>query len=51
MLGLLDDPPETFGSSDDLRATLLSLAPQGGVGRANYDDRGATHSEREQQSL
>jgi hypothetical protein len=51
MLDLLDDPPETFESSDDLRDTLLSLAPKGSVGRANYDDRGETHGEREQQSL
>jgi hypothetical protein len=51
MLELLDDPPETFDSSDDLRSTLMSLAPRGSVGRANYDDRGSTHKDREQQSF
>jgi hypothetical protein len=51
MLDLLDDPPETFESSDDLHNTLMSLAPQGSVGRANYDDRGATHANRQQQSF
>lgn len=51
MLELLDDPPETFDSSDDLRSMLMSLAPRGSVGRANYDDRGSTHNDREQQSL
>ena len=51
MLGLLDDPPETFESSDDLHSTLLSLAPQGSVGRAHYDDRGTTSSDREPQSF
>jgi len=51
MLALLDDPPETFDSSDDLYSTLLSLAPQGGVGRAKYDDRGSTGSDREPQSF
>ena len=51
MLETLDDPPETFDSSDDLRSTLMSLAPRGSVGRANYDDRGSTHNDREQQSF
>jgi hypothetical protein len=51
MLEVLEDPPETFESSDDLRSTLMSLAPRGSVGRANYDDRGATHNSREQQSF
>ncbi len=51
MLGVLDDPPETFDSSDELYNTLLSLAPAGSVGRVNYDDRGSTHSERTQQSF
>ena len=51
MLDLLDDPPDTFESSDDLYHTLMSLAPQGSVGRANYDDRGSTHNAREQQSF
>ena len=51
MLELLDDPPQTFDSSADLRSTLMSLAPRGSVGRANYDDRGSTHNNREQQSF
>ena len=51
MLDLLDDPPETFDSGDDLYSTLLSLAPQGSVGRVNYDDRGSTSSNREPQSF
>lgn len=51
MLDLLDDPPETFDSSDELRGTLMSLAPRGSVGRANYDDRGSTHNSRDQQSF
>jgi len=51
MLDLLDDPPDTFESSDDLYYTLMSLAPQGSVGRANYDDRGTTYSNRNQQSF
>ncbi len=51
MLDLLDDPPDTFNSSDDLYNTLMSLAPQGSVGRANYDDRGTTHTDRNQQSF
>ncbi|ESS10367.1 MAG: hypothetical protein A07HR60_02382 [uncultured archaeon A07HR60] len=51
MLDLLDDPPDTFESSDDLYNTLMSLAPQGSVGRANYDDRGTTRTDRNQQSF
>lgn len=51
MLDLLDDPPATFDSSDDLRNTVMSLAPRGGVGRANCDDRGTTRTDRDQQSF
>lgn len=51
MLDVLDDPPETFASRDDLYNTLISLAPAGSVGRVNYDDRGSTHNERNQQSF
>jgi hypothetical protein len=51
MLDLLDDPPETFESKEDLHNTLMSLAPKGSVGRANYDDRGTTHTDRKQQSF
>ncbi|MFB6252695.1 MAG: hypothetical protein ABEI27_13615 [Halobellus sp.] len=51
MLDLLDDPPETFDSSDELYNTLISLAPEGSVGRVNYDDRGSNRSMREQQSF
>ena len=51
MLDLLDDPPDTFESSDDLYNTLMSLAPEGSVGRANYDDRGTNRTDRNQQSF
>lgn len=51
MLDVLEDPPETFDSTDDLYNTLISLAPQGGIGRANYDDRGATQGDGNQQSF
>lgn len=51
MLDTLDDPPEEFKSRDGLRSLLMSLAPQGSVGRVYYDDRGATQNDREQQSL
>lgn len=51
MLDLIENPPETFDSSEDLHNTVMSLAPRGSVGRAKYDDRGATHSSRDQQSF
>ena len=53
MLDIVDDPPESFQSSNELRDYILSLAPEESIGRKYYDDRGATvmNDDRERYSI
>lgn len=48
----IDNPPERFKSEDELYNFVMSLAPNGSVGRKEYDDRnGALLSDEDQVSL
>lgn len=52
LLDTLQDPPEEFRSSTELFNTLMSVVPDGGIGRKYYDDRGQNSiNGRDQQSI
>jgi hypothetical protein len=44
-----DEPPEVFESEIELRNYMLCMAPEGSIGRKNYDDRGNNIDVRESQ--
>lgn len=52
ILDTIENPPDKFQSDNELRNFLMSLAPKGGVGRQNYDDRSPNlYNDRTQHSI
>jgi hypothetical protein len=49
ILETVDEPPENFSSSDELYNFLMSLAPEGSIGRKYYDDRGSNYTVEDRQ--
>lgn len=39
VVGKIDNPPESFESENELYNFVVSLAPNGAIGRKEYDDR------------